>query len=172
MSNNFRYQPFVAVSGNPGEKVQTVDDVLASHEQQIHSTSLDKNCIQFEFQMAPNYYVDLRQTYFALKFVKSRGHQTYNTEEVKKEHKEEAKADEETAAEEEQEAPVPLVTHVNDILHSIFPNVEVYINNQQMYNPNGLHAHKSYISNNFRGTLFEYKGVLQCKECDFEEFPD
>ena len=28
----------------------------------------------------------------------------------------------------EEEAPVPLVTHVNNILHSIFSNVEVYIN--------------------------------------------
>jgi len=62
-----------------------------------------------------------------LKFVKGRGYETYNSKEVKKEHKEEAKADEEETAEEE--APVPLVTHVNNILHSIFSNVEVYINN-------------------------------------------
>ena len=30
-----------------------------------------------------------------------------------------------------------------------FSNVEVYINNQQFYNSNGLYAHKSYISHNF-----------------------
>ena len=29
----------------------------------------------------------------------------------------------------EEEDPVPLVTRVNNILHSIFSNVEVYINN-------------------------------------------
>ena len=72
----------------------------------------------------------------------------------------------------EEEDPVPLVTHVNNILHSIFSNVEVYINNQQIYNCNGLYAHKSYISNNFKGAISEYKGVLHCEGYDYEEFPD
>ena len=94
-----------------------------------------------------------------LKLVRGRGYETYNTKEVKKEHKEEAKAEEEETAEDD-EAPVPLVTHVNNILHSIFPYVEVYINNQQIYNSNGLYAHKLYISNNFKGAISEYKGVL------------
>ena len=77
-----------------------------------------------------------------LKLVNGRGYETYNTKEIKKEHKEKEKADEEgTAAEEEQEVPVPLVTDVNNILLSIFSNVEVFINNQQIYNPNGLYAH-------------------------------
>ena len=56
MSNNFRYQPFVAVSGNLGEKVPVVDDVLSSHEQEIYpTTSLDENCIEVEFQTDRNY---------------------------------------------------------------------------------------------------------------------
>ena len=80
--------------------------------------------------------------------------------------------DKEETAEEEQEAPVPLVTHVHNILHSIFSNVEVYINNQLIYNPNGLYAHKSYISNNLKGAIFEYKGVLHCEGYDYEELPD
>ena len=47
MSNNFRYQPFVAVSGNVGGKVPVVDDVLSSHEQEIYPrTSLDENDIE------------------------------------------------------------------------------------------------------------------------------
>ena len=105
-----------------------------------------------------------------LKLVRGRGYETYNTKEVKKEHKQEAKAEEEKTAEEE--APVPLVTHVNNILHSIFSNVEVYINNQQIYNSNGLYAHKSYISNNFKGAISDYKGILRCEGYDYEEFPD
>ena len=74
----------------------------------------------------------MRQTYLALKLklVRARSYETYNTKEVKKEHKEEAKAEEEETAEED--APVPLITHVNNILHSIFSNAEVYINNQQL----------------------------------------
>ena len=78
MSNNiFRYQPFVAVSGNLGGKLPIVDDVLSSHEQEIYpTTSLEENCIEFEFQTDRNYYVDLRQSFLALKlkFVKGRGY--------------------------------------------------------------------------------------------------
>ena len=72
----------------------------------------------------------------------------------------------------EEDAPVPLVTHVNNILHSIFSNVEVYINNHQIHNSDGLYAHKSYISNNFKGAISEYNGVLHCQGYDYEEFPD
>ena len=114
----------------------------------------------------------MRQTYLALKLklVRGCGYETYKTQEVKKEHKEEAKAEEEETA--EKDAPVPLVTHVKSILHSIFSNVEVYINNQQTYNSDGLYAHTSYNSNNFKGAIFEYKGVLHCERYDHEEFHD
>ena len=105
-----------------------------------------------------------------LKLVRGRGYETYNTKEVKNEHKEEAKAEKEETAEEA--VPVFLVTHVNNILHSIFSNVEVYINNQQVYNSNGLYAHKSYIYNNFKGASCEYKGVLHCEVYDYEELSD
>ena len=143
MSSNFRYQIFVAVSGKLGGEVPVVDDVLPSHDQEKYSTmSLVENCIEFDFQTDRNYNVDLRQTYLALKilFVKGRGYGTYNTKE-KKEHKKEAKMDGEVTVEKEQEAPVPLGTPVKNILHSIFSNVEKYINNQQIYSSNGLYAH-------------------------------
>ena len=74
--NNFRYQPFVAVSGNPGVEVPVVDDVLSSNEQVNYpTTSLDENSFEFEFQTDRNVYVDLRQTRLALeiKLVKGRG---------------------------------------------------------------------------------------------------
>ena len=56
-------------------------------------------------------------------------------------------------------------------MHSIFSNVEVYINNQQILNSNGLYAHQSYISNNFKGAISEYRGVLPCEGYDFEANP-
>ena len=87
MSSIFRYQPSVAVCGNLGGKVPVVDDLLLSHDQEIYpTTSLDENCIEFEFRTDRNYYVDLRQTYLALKLklVRDRGYETYNTKEVKK----------------------------------------------------------------------------------------
>ena len=102
--------------------------------------------------------------------MRGRGYETHNTKEVKREHKEAAKAEEEETAEEDD--PVPLFTNVNNILHSIFSNVEVYINNQLIYNSNGLYAYKSYISNNFKGAVSEYKRVLHYEGYDYEEFPD
>ena len=66
-NNNFRYQPSVAVCGNLGGKVPIVDDVLSSHEQEFYpNTSLDENCIEFQFQTDRNYYVDLRQSFFGI----------------------------------------------------------------------------------------------------------
>ena len=87
MSNNiFRYQTFVAVSGNLGGKVPIVDYVLYSHEQDIYPiTSLDENCIEFDFETDRSYYVDLRQSILALKlkFVKGRGCDTYESKKEK-----------------------------------------------------------------------------------------
>ena len=161
-NNNFRCQPFLAVSGNLGGKVPIADDVLSSHEQEIYpTTSLDKNCIEFEFQTDRNYYTDLRQSFVALKlkFVKGRGYDTYESKEKKKEHKDESVVFTETGTDDEEEEELARVTYVNNIMVSIFSNVEVYINNQQIYNSNGLSAHKSYISNNFKAAISEYKGV-------------
>ena len=112
-----------------------VDDVFLSHEQEAYpTTSLNETCIEFEFQTDRNCYVHLRQTHFDLKLKidKGRCYETYNIKGFKKEHKADKKADEQTA-EEDQEAPVPLVAHVNNILHSIVSNLDVYINNQQTY---------------------------------------
>ena len=35
-----------------------------------------------------------------------------------------------------------------------------------------MYAHKSYISNNFKGAISEYKGVLHCEGYDYEDFSD
>ena len=132
--NNFRYQPFFTVSGNPGVKVPVVDNVLFSHEHEIYpTTSLDENSLEFQFQTDRKVYVDLRQTYLALKIklVKGRGFDTYKTIEKKKEHKEDTvfteTGDDDVEFIEEDEG-VPHITHVNNILHSIFSNAELYIN--------------------------------------------
>ena len=167
---HFSVPTFVAVSGNLGGKVPIVDDVLSSHEQELYATtSLDENCIEFELQTDQNYYVDLRQSFLALKlkFVKGRGYYTYESKE--KEHKDESVVFTETGDDEEE---VARVTYVNNIMHSLFSNVEVYINNQQIYNSNELYAHKSYISNNFKAAISEYKGVLHCESYDYEQNPE
>ena len=92
----FWHHSFVAVPGNLGGKIPAVDDVLSSHEQGFFSTtSLDENCIEFDFKTDQNYYVDLRQTYSALKLklVRSRSYETYNSKKVEEEHKEGAELD-------------------------------------------------------------------------------
>ena len=174
---NFWYQTFVALSGKHSVKVPVVDDVLSSHEQEKFCfTSFDENSIEFEFQTDRNVYVDLRQTYLALKFklIKRRRFDTYKTTE-KKEHKEDAvfndTGDGDVDFIEEDEG-VPQITHVNSILHSIFSNAELYIKNHQIVNSNGLYAHESHISNNFKSTLSDYKGVLQREGYDNEEDPE
>ena len=48
----------------------------------------------------------------------------------------------------------------------------MYINNHQIYNSNGLYAHKSHIYNSFKSTLSDYKGVLHCEGYDYEEGPE
>ena len=173
--NNFRYQTFVAESGNLGGKVPIVDTVLSWHEQEIYSTtSPDEICIEFQIQTNRNYYVDLRQSFLALKlkFVKGRGYETYETKENKKEHKDECAVFTETGNDEEEQKEVARITYVNNIMHSIFSNVEVYFNNQQNYNSNGIYAHKSYTSNNFKAAISEYKGVLHCEGYDYEQDPE
>ena len=176
--NNFRYHPFVAVSGNPGVKVPVVDDVLSSHEPEIYpTTSLDENSIEFEIQTDRNIYVDLRQTYLALKIklVIGRGFDSYKTTEKKKEHKKDAfftETGDDVVEFKEGDEGMPHITHVKNILHSIFSNAELYINNHQIYNSNRLYAHKSHISNNFKSTLPENKGVLHCEGYDYEEDPE
>ena len=78
MSITFRYQTIVAVSGSLGGKLPLLDNFLPSQEQQFYPTnSLNENWIWFELQTDRNYYVDLRQTYLALKskFVKGRGYE-------------------------------------------------------------------------------------------------
>ena len=57
-------------------------------------------------------------------------------------------------------------------MHSLFSNVEVYLNSWQIYNSNGLYAHKSYILKNFKGAITEYKRVLHCEGYDYEQDPE
>ena len=135
---NFRYQPFVAVSGNPIVEIPVVDKVLSSHEQEIYpTTSLVENSIEFEVQPDRNVYVNLRQTYRASKnkLVRGCGFQIYKTTGKKKERKEDTvftETGDDDAEFMEGGERVLHSTHVNNILHSTFSNAEVYINNHQI----------------------------------------
>ena len=101
-----------------------------------------------------------------LKFVKGRNYDTYESKE-KKEHKDETVVLSETGEDEEEEE-MDRVTYLNNIRQSIFSNAEMYLNNQQIYNSNGLYAHMSYNSNKFRAPISENKRVLHCEVYDYE----
>ena len=111
-----------------------------------------------------------------LKFVKRRGYDTYEYKGNKKEHRDDSVVfTTETGTcdeEEEEEEEVARVNCVNNKMHSKFSNFEVYINNRQIYNSHGLYAHKSNISNNFKGVITEYNGVLHCEGYDYELAPE
>ena len=67
---------------------------------------------------------------------------------------------------------MPHIILVNKILYSKLSNAEMYIKNHRIDKSNGLYAHKSDISNNFKNTLTGYKGVLHCERYDYEDDPD
>ena len=132
------------------------------------------NCIEIEFQKDRKYYVDLRHSFLALKLklVRVCDYDTNESKEKKKEHKDESVVFTETGTDDEEEEEVARVTYLNNIMHSIFSIVEVYINNQRIYNSREIYAHKSYISNNFKAAISEYKGVLLCEGYDYEQDPE
>ena len=85
-----------------------------------------------------------------LKFVKGLGLVTYESMEKKKEHKDESVVFTETGTGED-EKDVARVIYVNDVMNALFLNFEVYLNNQQIYNSNGLYAQ----SLTFQTTLWQ-----------------
>ena len=72
----------------------------------------------------------------------------------------------------EEEAPVPAVTYVNKRLQSNFPMLKCTSTVSKFINPIVLYAHKSYISNNFKAAISEYKMVLHCEGYDYEQDPE
>ena len=55
-------------------------------------------------------------------------------------------------------------------MQSIYLEFEVYINNQQNHNSNGLYAHKFYNFTEFKIGVSEYKEVLCCGGYECKEF--
>ena len=70
------------------------------------------------------------------------------------------------------EEPQTYLTYVNNLLHSLFSNCDVYFNNTMVYNANGLYPHKAQITNEFNSSAMSNKGILACHEYSFEEYPD
>ena len=63
------------------------------------------------------------------------------------------------------------LTNANNLLHSLFSNCEVYLNNQQVYNSNGLHSHKALFSNEFNASTKNNEGIFAFHVYEFEKEP-
>ena len=61
--------------------------------------------------------------------------------------------------------------HVNTLLHSLFSNCEVYLNNQQVYNSKCLYGLNALISNEFNASTKSNEGILACHGHEFEKEP-
>ena len=111
--------------------------------------------------------------YFDLKIkpVKGRCFYTYQTTKKKKEHKENnvftKNGDDDVEFKAEEGNGVYHITHVNNISHSIYSKAQLYSNNYQSYNSNGLFAHKSHLFSNFKSSLTDCNGVLDCEGYDY-----
>ena len=167
MSTEFWYQLFLAVSGNIGGKGPVVDGVLSSHEQEFNpTTSLDENCIEFQFQ-----------TDRATKFVWDRRIWLWNwnlstavvtkltiSKKNKKKRIRRSKSGWGNGAGARGSSFSRYSWKMYFALN--FSNVEIYINDQQNYNSNGMYARKSYFFNIFTEVTKGYKRVLQYEVYD------
>ena len=112
-----------------------METIISSYTQEIFpSTSLDESSIEFEFETDLNLYLDMRGTHPSLKlqFFKERLFDAFKKE--KAEHK--AKSEEDS-----DEEPQTYLFYVNNLLHSLFSNCEIYFNNTMVYNANGFSLH-------------------------------
>ena len=64
------------------------------------------------------------------------------------------------------------LTYVNNLLHSLFSNCEVYFNKTMVYNSNELCSHKAQISVEFNSSAVINKRIIACHGYSSENFSD
>ena len=152
MSGATTYDQFTNTCLELFDTVPVLNPIIGSNVQEVFpSTSLDEGSLEFEYETDRNIFVDLRDTHLLLKLKLQKSAIPGTVEDNV-----ETKVD---------------VFPVNNFLHSLFSNCEVYLNNQQVYNSNGLYSHKAFISNEFNAAHPEYTGILQCHGYQYESDP-
>ena len=94
----------------------------------FHSTSLDESSIEFEFETDRKLYLDMPDIHLSLKLQLFKG----KLFDVSKKKKAEHKAKSEEDSDEELQT---YLTDVNNLLHSLFSNCEVYFKIQWFTTP-------------------------------------
>ena len=128
------------------EKVSVLEQIQWSNEHQtLPTNSLNEASLDFQLETDRNIFIDLQEIYLLLKIRMKNGLQMMG-------------ADDEAA-------------FVNNILHSLFSNCEVYFNNEQVYSSNGLYAQKALISTEFSVTKGVKESISYCHGYEYEPEP-
>ena len=136
--------------------------VVPTYQKEVFAIHHMLETALFQIQTDWNYHVVLQYIFSALnlKSVSGRGYATNNTKEVEQEHEDESK---EAAAKRQRRrkkvVQFVLFVHVNNIMRSMFSNVEVYINSQQIYNSN-----KDCMRTNLTCATFPRQPSLKIRE--------
>ena len=122
-SSHFRYGAFTNSSHEVFDKVPVLEIILSSYTEEVFSSTLDESSIECEFETDRNLYLDMRDTHLSLKLqlFKERLFDAFKRKSRSKQNQ--SGSDEE---------PEPYLTYVNNLLHSLFSNCEVYFNNTRI----------------------------------------
>ena len=163
--SNFRYGHFTNSCLEVLDKIPVFEPIESSHVQEVYpSTSLDESSIDFEFETDRSTYLDMRDIHLKIKVGLQKG-RLFAGFKKKDEH---GKADMGMSFTDDD---LHYLTHVNDSLHSLFSNCELFLNNQQVYNSNGLYGHKALISIEFNASTRNNESFLACYGYKFEKEP-
>ena len=164
--SNFRYGHFTNSCLEISDKIPVFEPIESSYVQEVYpSTSLDESSIEFEFETDRSIYLDMRDIHLQIKIGLQKG-RLFDDLMKKDEH---GRPDMGMMTMTDDD--LHYLTHVNNILHSLFSNCEVYLNNQQVYNSNGLYGHKALISNEVNASTRNNEGIMACHGHEFEKEP-
>ena len=164
-NSNFRCGHFTNSCLETFDKIPVLKPIESSHVQEVYpSTSLDESSIEFEFETDISIYLYMRDIHLQIKVGLQKG-RLFDDFMKKDEHGKPNMGMSFT------DDDLHYLTHVNNILHSLFSNCEVYLNNQQVYNSNGLYGHTALISNEFNASTRNNKGILAFHGYEFEKEP-
>ena len=122
--SNFRYGHFTNSCLKVFDKIPVLERIESSHVQEVYpSTTLDESSIEFEFETDRSIYLDMRDIHLQIKVGLQKGRLF---DDFMKEY-EHGKGDMGMSFTDDD---LHCLTHVNNLLHSLFSNCEVYLNNQ------------------------------------------
>ena len=129
------------------DKISLLEHVQWSNIQQIFPiNSLNEASIEFQLETDRNIFLDLQEIALSLKFSVLKGNRKIED------------ADD--------------VYLVNNFLHSLFLNVGVYLNNEQVHTSNGLYPHKAFLSNELSGTKERKEAITIGQGYTYEANPN